>query len=128
MSKMGRYCKAYPVERLQSFGGWTENHQHEPEKEERPNSGNGVSGNGASGNGASVHGAQPAENDYLFLQENFTVTKGIFLDEDVVFDNITPEWIDFCKNTLDFAIPADVAEADADVTEEASAASNNGQQ
>lgn len=111
MSKMGRYCKAYPVERLQAFDGWTENYQHGHEKEERSESGHGASGNGASGNGASGHGAQPTENDYMFLQENFTVTKGLFLDEDVVFDNVTPQWIDFCKNTLDFEVPADVAEA-----------------
>jgi hypothetical protein len=125
MSKMGRYCKAYPVERLQDFGGWTGSQQREPEKEERPESGNGVSGNGASGDGASGHDAQPTENDYLFLQENFTVTKGIFLDEDVVFDDITPQWIDFCKNTLNFEVPADVAEAG---EEEAAVAGNSGQQ
>jgi hypothetical protein len=50
-----------------------------------------------------------SEDDYLFLQENFTVTKGIFLDEDIVFDNITSEWEDFCKNTLNFEVPADVS-------------------
>lgn len=110
MSKMGRYCKAFPVERLQSFDGWTENYRREPDTEERPEAGNGASGNGASGDGASGHAAQPTENDYLFLQENFTVTKGIFLDEDVIFDNVTPQWIDFCKNTLEFEVPADVAD------------------
>lgn len=80
MSKMGRYCKAYPIDRLQAFDGWPPN-------------------------------TQPAENDYLFVQEDLTVTKGIFLEEDVVFDQVTPEWGDFCKNTLGFEIPADVADA-----------------
>jgi len=119
MSKMGRYCKAYPIERLQDFGDWENNYRREPEKEEEPES-----GNEASGNGASKHDAQPTENDYLFLQENFTVTKGIFLDEDVVFDNLTPQWIDFCKHTLDFEVPADVA--DAGEGEAAVAGGNNG--
>lgn len=117
MSKMGRYCKAYPVERLQAFDGWAENQQREPEKDARPESGNGVSGDGASG-----HDAKPAEHDYLFLQENFTVTRGIFLDEDIVFDSVTPQWIDFCKNTLNFELPADVAEAG---DEEAAAVGNS---
>ncbi|MCA1567459.1 MAG: hypothetical protein LC803_17775 [Acidobacteria bacterium] len=95
MSNMGRYCKAYPVERLQEFEGWTDNYRR-PEKDESSQSGDDT---------------QPTENDYLFLQENFIVTKDIFIDEDVVYDNISPQWIDFCKNTLDFKVPSDVAQA-----------------
>jgi hypothetical protein len=49
--------------------------------------------------------AQSAGRDYLFLQENFVVTDGIFLDENIIFDNTTPEWIDFCKNSLEFEVP-----------------------
>ena len=107
MSKMGRYCKAYPIERLQAFGDWETKYEHKPEKTEETSE---------SGNGASKDDAQSSENDYLFLQENFTVTKGIFLDEDVVFDNVTPQWIDFCRHTLDFEIPADVADAGQEAT------------
>lgn len=107
MSEMGRYCKAYPVERLAEFDGWAGGYRR-PEVEERPEADNG----------------QPApENDYLFLQENLTVTKGIFLDRDVVYDNISPEWVEFCKNRLEFEVPEDVAEAD---EEKGMAAANNG--
>ncbi len=52
--------------------------------------------------------AEKAENvkkDHLYLQENYVVTDGIFMDERVVFDDVTPEWIDFCKNTLKFEVP-----------------------
>ena len=87
MSKMGRYCKAYPIAKLHEFGDWAKYYRG-PEKV-----------------GDSVN----SEEDYLFLQENFTVTKGIFLDEEIVFDNITSEWEDFCKNTLNFEVPADVS-------------------
>ena len=87
MSKMGRYCKAYPIAKLHEFGDWAKYYRG-PEK---------------------VVDSGNSDEDYLFLQENFTVTKGIFLDEDVVFDNVTSEWEDFCKNTLNFEVPADVS-------------------
>ncbi len=90
MSKMGRYCKAYPVAKLHEFGDWTKYYRN-PEKDRQDVD------------------SVTSEDDYLFLQENFTVTRGIFLDENIVFDNITSEWEDFCKNTLKFEVPADVS-------------------
>ena len=75
MSKMGRYVKAYPVERLRDFPRWAE------------------------------LASEPADRPYLYLQENYTVTDGIFLDENVVFDRVTPEWVDFCRDGLAFEIP-----------------------
>lgn len=88
MSKMGRYCKAYPIAKLDEFGDWAK-YYRKPE------------------NGQQSEDVK--DDDYLFLQENFTVTKGIFVDEDIVFDNVTSEWEDFCKNTLNFEVPADVS-------------------
>jgi hypothetical protein len=93
MAKMGRYCKAYPVERFREFSGWTENLQN-LRKEEGQVDGKGVEIPRTLG-----------ENDYFYLQENYTVTDGIFLDENVIFDNVTPEWIAFCKDTLKFEVP-----------------------
>ena len=45
------------------------------------------------------------DNDFLYLQENYVVTDGVFKDENIIFDNVTPEWEDFCQNTLGFEIP-----------------------
>jgi len=45
------------------------------------------------------------EADYLYLQEDYTVTDGIFIDENTIFADVTPEWITFCKNHLNFDIP-----------------------
>src|SRR2546423_1775829 len=78
MANMGKYCKAYPVDRFREFSGWTENAQNANES---------------------------AAKDYFYLQENYVVTDGIFLDENVIFDNVTPEWIDFCKTSLKFEVP-----------------------
>jgi hypothetical protein len=87
MSKMGRYCKAYPISRFREYQRWaekTENFQIEKE---------------ASGDG------QASEKSHLYLQENYVVTDGIFIDESIIFDDVTPEWMDFCKNTLKFEVP-----------------------
>jgi hypothetical protein len=104
MAKMGRYCKAYPVARFREFSGWTENTQNmRKEKQE--------------GDGNEAEAAeQSTVRDYFFLQENFVVTDGIFLDENVIFDDTTPEWIEFCKNSLGFEVPP--AEPAADVKSE----------
>lgn len=110
MSKMGRYCKAYPTTKLDEFRGWAKNYR---ESEEQPQVTEDVVGE---------DGPVTSENDYLFLQENFTVTKGIFMDEDIVFDDITSEWKDFCKNTLNFEVPTDVSA----ISDGATVISNNG--
>jgi hypothetical protein len=85
MAKMGKYCKAYPITKLRKFNGWSEN------AEERQ----------AGGNEASPIRLL-ADEDFLYLQETFVVTDGIFLDENIIFDNVTPEWVEFCKHELHF--------------------------
>jgi hypothetical protein len=58
--------------------------------------------------------AQPEEasgdGDYLFVQESYIVTRGVLLDEEVVFDAVTPEWEEFCRRELQFAVPAELLE------------------
>ena len=41
--------------------------------------------------------------DYVYLQGNFTVTDGIFIDENIIFDEVTPEWITFCRDVLGYS-------------------------
>jgi hypothetical protein len=85
MSKMGKYCKAYMIPNFRKFSGWTE-----------------ISGNVRKENDSP---RQLTDADFLYLQENFVVTDGIFMDENVIFANVTPEWIDFCENVLKFEVP-----------------------
>lgn len=90
MSSLGKFCKAYPLEKFRQFSGWKENAQNARKifKE-------------IDGETQEVQ-RELAGTDYLYLQENFTVTDGIFLGENVIFDDVTPEWIEFCRNTLAF--------------------------
>jgi hypothetical protein len=74
---MERYCKAYPVERFEEFSGW--------------------------GKTTTKDGDEPAK--YLYLHQDYTVTDGIFTGEKVVYEDLTPEWIEFCKNVLKFEVP-----------------------
>jgi hypothetical protein len=84
MATMGNYCKAYPLHRFREFNGWQEKEQPAPGDKEQ--------------------GTEDRQ-DFLFLQENLVVTQGIFLDEGIVFDAITPNWERFCADVLKFEVP-----------------------
>lgn len=93
MAKMGKYCKAYPIARFREYSGWAENSQNTRKVKSQID-------------GAELEVPRElTENDHLYLQENFVVTDGIFIDENVIFDNVTPEWTEFAKNTLNFEVP-----------------------
>ena len=92
MAKMGRYCKAYPIERLEEYSEWkTKVKTTLPLSPDQDMS-------------------QQTESDtkYLFLQENFTITNGVFIDENIVFDDVTSQWMKFCTENLNFEIPAEL--------------------
>jgi SAM-dependent methyltransferase len=93
MGTMGPYCKAYALAQFKAFDGWA---------------------------GAASNIETLTDDDYLFLHGTYAVTKDVFLDEAIVFDRITPEWIAFCERTLSFEVPdyarAAEAPAEADAT------------
>ena len=88
MSILGKYCRAYPLYQLRQFPGWVERAE------------------GARKIRKEVNGEVVEElrvltgEDYVYLQMNYTVTDGIFVDENVIFSDVTPEWIEFCHNVL----------------------------
>lgn len=47
------------------------------------------------------------DEDLAFLHEDYTVTKAFWPNENIIFNQITPQWIEFCKNHLKFKIPAE---------------------
>ena len=91
MAKMGCYCKAYPIGDFRRFPRWTERPIVKPPDPE----------------GTPQDEATPeAPERYLFLQEDLTVTDGVLMDEYVVFNDVTPEWEAFCREQLQFDVPA----------------------
>ncbi|BDA72448.1 hypothetical protein CAL7716_066140 [Calothrix sp. PCC 7716] len=93
MATMGKYCKAYSLKKLREFTQWTECAEN-TRKEKKKVSGREVEIN-----------RELRDNDFLYLQENYVVTDGIFKDENIIFENVTPEWQEFCHKTLAFEIP-----------------------
>jgi hypothetical protein len=93
MTTMGKYCKAYPLKRFREFGGWTEKAENARKEKEEVD-------------GEEVEAPRALTDDaILYLQENYVVTDGIFKDEHIIFDNVTPEWIEYCQEVLEFEIP-----------------------
>ena len=95
MSTLGKYCKSFPLERFRQFSGWTENLKNARKTKQE-----------IDGETVEVE-RELSDADYLYLQENYTVTDGIFLDENVIFNNVTNAWIDYCRNELGVKFPPD---------------------
>src|SRR5262245_36174622 len=90
MTILGKYCRAYPLARLRQFPGW-----HEKAENARKI--------GTEVDGEIVERARElTEEDYVYLQRNFTVTDGLFLDENIIFDDVSLAWIEFCRDVLGY--------------------------
>ncbi len=93
MGTMSKYCKAYLLKDFCQFSNWTENSdnvRHETKIE----------------NGKEIEVERVLiEDSILYLHENYVVTDSIFQDENIIFDQVTPEWKSFCQEELNFEIP-----------------------
>jgi len=73
------YCKAYQVESLKGFSGWS---------------------------GAEVEGL--ADDDVCYVWEDFVLTRSCLDEERKPLIEVTDAWKEFCTDTLNFAVPDDV--------------------
>lgn len=89
MPTIGKYCKSYPLSRLRQFSNWKEKAENARKVRKE-----------IDGDIVEVP-RQLTDNDYVYLHGDFTVTDGIFIDENIIFDDITPEWRKFCGHLLD---------------------------
>ena len=88
MPTLGKYSKTYPLLLLRQFPGWSEKAENarrirkelDGEIVEEPR--------------------ELTDTTYVYLQGDYTVTDGIFIDENVIFNDVTPEWIKFCEEVL----------------------------
>lgn len=90
MAIMGKYCKAYLLKNLRQFNHWTEGGEN-VKKEKKM----------VDGKEVEVY-RNLIDDDIVYIQENYVVTNGIFKDEDIVFDQVSSEWKDFCTTILNF--------------------------
>lgn len=94
MATMGKYCKAYSVKKLRNFSGWAENVGNARREKQKDTDGKEID----------ITRTLTA-SDYLYVQENYVATDGIFKDENIIFDRVTPAWIEYCHQVLTFEIP-----------------------
>ena len=90
MREIGKYCKAYQLKELRAFTDWRE----ETLRTEDPD--------GAEQERAHL---KLEDNTVVYLQENYCVTADIFKNQNIIFDHITPDWINFCQQVLHFELP-----------------------
>ena len=95
MSTLGKYCKAYPLQLFRQFPDWTENLKNARKARKE-----------IDGEIVEVE-RELSDSDYLYLQENFTVTDSIFVDENIIFSDVSAAWTDFCLNVLGVHFPTD---------------------
>ena len=84
LSPERKYCKAFKLGDLRKFASWSE---------------------GAID--ARQPGTEFSDEKIVFVHNDFSVTESMKHGENVIFDQVTPEWRKFCLETLDFKIPDD---------------------
>lgn len=84
-----KYCRAYQQSELEQFPGW-----HEQKMKGIVEA---VGQTGGEGDDA-----------MLYLHQSFRVTASMWENEDIVFDEISPEWKNFCANVLKFKAQDDL--------------------
>lgn len=94
MAEMGKYCKAYYVERFRAYSGWKENTANLRKETQE-----------VDGKEVEVERTSLNDKDILYLHDNYVVTDGIFKDEHIVFDAVDDAWKSFCEKDLEFQIP-----------------------
>jgi hypothetical protein len=98
---MRTYCKAYHLKDLRQFASWTEKHEENEEA--------------------------LSDEDIVYIWDDFTVVKSpVIPDKGLIFDEITPQWQAFCKETLQFEIPEDLRYAYEEQSEKQHEATKDG--
>jgi hypothetical protein len=84
------YCKAYYLGELRKFNGWSEDRNNRKVNADGTDSPDGYD-----------------DETIVYLHQDFTVTESMRQNERVIFNDVTPEWEEFCRSSLQFKIPDD---------------------
>lgn len=89
MPTLGKYSKSFKLSRFRQFPGWRENAENTRLVKKE-----------VDGDIVEI----PREltgDDYVYLHGDYTVTDSIFIDENIIYSDISPEWIEFCNILLE---------------------------
>jgi hypothetical protein len=90
------YCRAYHLIDVRQFPGWKESKINWKEK--------------IGSEQAEFGGKGFSDDDVVFLHRDLTVTHSMWQSEDIIFNQVTPEWEAFCTDVLRFKVPDDLDE------------------
>jgi len=93
-----KYCKAYRLRDFRKFSGWTESKINWTEDKSNTDDGD------ETGTGDK----ELADDDVAFIHQDFTVTQSMWHNENVIFNEVTPDWKEFCTEVLEFKVPTDL--------------------
>jgi len=93
-----KYCKAYYLRDSRKFSGWMESKINW--KEDKSNTDD--------GDETETGDKEFADDDVVFIHQDFTVTQSMWHNENVIFNEVTPEWKKFCAEVLKFKVPTDL--------------------
>lgn len=79
---MRKYCKAYHLRELRQYPGWEENR--------------------------TAQSLALGDESIVYLWDDLTVATSPIHQNSLIFQQITPQWQDFCTQTLRFSIPDDL--------------------
>ncbi len=94
---MPSYQKAYLLKQLRQFPKWNESKLQAMVKKSESQT--------QAGTEDSAAPEEINDDTVVFVNEELVVTRSCFDTEDVVFDDVTPEWKSFCKDVLHFEVP-----------------------
>lgn len=92
------YCKAYYLKDLRRFDAWRE-------KEAAVGGGDGPA---AAAEDDGQDSGPLTDESIVYLHQDFTVSRSMWHGEDVISDEVTPDWRVFCERELEFEIPEDL--------------------
>jgi hypothetical protein len=87
------YCAAYELKRLREYPGWSERAENaRVDKQE------------VDGKEIEVR-RELTDDSIVYIHDSYIVTDGIYKDMNLLFDDVTDAWKEFCHSTLGFEIP-----------------------
>lgn len=95
-----KYCKAYKLRDLRQFSGWSEN---------RTNWKSVSSDNGNRDRQGEIAASEVFnDEDVVFIHQDYTVTQSMWHNENVIFNSVGSDWLEFCGSVLSFKVPDDL--------------------
>lgn len=82
-----KYCKAYHLKQLREFPYFSNGKDEKAEQAKED---------------------ELADDKVVFIHQDFTVTESVWHNENVIFDQVSESWRDFCATVLGFRVPTDI--------------------